>query len=63
MFDDKESIVELTVFRHKVSIVDELVVTVKHTKKCKMPCNKTEQIVQYLDDEMFLAEGFKIEEE
>jgi len=63
MMDDKESIVELTVLRHKVSIIDELVVTIKHTKKCGKPCKATNQIVQYLDDEMFLAEGFKVEDE
>lgn len=63
MLEDKESILELTVLRHKVSIVDELVVTIKHTKKCSKPCKATEQIVQYLDDEMFLAQGFKVEEQ
>lgn len=61
-YKDKESVVEVNVMKHKVSIIDELIVRIKHNNKCTTPCSVTEQIVQYLDDEMFLAEGFKVQE-
>ncbi len=53
-----ESIVKINIRGHDVTIKDEIEVFIKHRKTCKKPCQETEQIVSYLQDEMFVAEGF-----
>lgn len=53
-----ESIVKINVRNHDISIKDELEIFIKHRRNCKKPCCDTEAIVTYLQDEMFLAEGF-----
>lgn len=58
IFMDKEDTIWLFVRKHKVSIKNELVVHIKHNKKCKNPCPDVEPILEYLQDEMFISEGF-----
>ena len=53
-----ESIVKINIRGHDVTIKDEIEVFIKHKKTCKKPCQETEPIVSYLQDEMFVAEGF-----
>lgn len=56
-----KSIVKVNVRRHVVTVEDELIVKIRHTKDCQKPCSETELIVRYLDDELFVAEGFVVE--
>ena len=53
-----ESIVKINIRGHDVTIKDEIEVYIKHKKKCEKPCEETQRIVSYLQDEMFVAEGF-----
>jgi hypothetical protein len=55
---DGESIVKINVRGHNVTIKDEIEVCINHKKSCENPCIDTPQIVTYLEDEMFVAEGF-----
>lgn len=55
---DDDSIVNLMVRGHKVSIKDNTIVYVRHSKKCQNPCPMTELIVSYLKAEMFISDGF-----
>lgn len=43
---------------HKVSIKDNTVVYVRHSKECKNPCPMTKLIIGYLKAEMFISDGF-----
>ena len=56
--DDK--IVNINLYKHGVVIVDELVVNIKHNKDCSKPCPSNIPILNYLLDELFLAEGFVV---
>ena len=53
-----ESIVKINVRGHEVTVKDEIEVFIKHNKSCNKPCFDTPKIVTYLEDEMFVAEGF-----
>jgi hypothetical protein len=57
---EEKSIVKLNVRKHEVTVEDELIVKIRHKKSCSTPCSATELIVNYLDAEMFLAEGFEV---
>lgn len=57
---DEKSIVKLNVRKHEVTIEDELIVKIRHKKDCSKPCSEIEPIVNYLDAEMFVAEGFVV---
>jgi hypothetical protein len=58
MLREDNSIINLMVRGHKVSIKDNTIVYVRHSKKCKNPCPMTELIVNYLKAEMFIFDGF-----
>lgn len=58
MLKDDDSIVNLMVRGHKVSIKDNTVVYVRHSKECKNPCPMTKLIIGYLKAEMFISDGF-----
>lgn len=53
-----EVVVKLNVRRHDVTIKDGVEVFINHKKCCKNPCGETESIVTYLQDELFVTEGF-----
>lgn len=53
-------IVKLNVHRHHVTVANELLVKIKHNKDCQKPCPDSEKIVSYLEDELFVAEGFVV---
>jgi hypothetical protein len=57
---NEKSIVKVNVRKHEVAIEDELIVTIKHKKDCSNPCSELRNIVMYLEDELFVAEGFVI---
>jgi hypothetical protein len=50
----QSSIVKISVRKHPVTIADELFVKIHHGKECRNPCSETENIVSYLQAEMFL---------
>ena len=60
---EAKSIVNVNVRKHTVSIEDELIVKIRHNKDCPKNCPEIESIVTYLDDELFLAEGFVVTNE
>lgn len=60
MENPNESIVKINVRKHYVTIEDELHVHIRHTKECKSPCTEIEPIIDYLERELFLAEGFVV---
>ena len=53
-----EVVVKLNVRHHDVTVKDGVEVFIKHKKCCKNPCVETELIVTYLQDELFVMEGF-----
>ena len=57
------STIKINVRKHDVTITDELLVKICHNKDCKRPCPDAEKIVEYLEDELFLAEGYMVNEE
>ena len=57
------AIVKLNVRKHAVTVTDELLVKIRHNKDCQDSCPESEKIVGYLEDEMFLAEGFVVTNE
>ena len=58
MLKDDDSIINIMVRGHKVSIKGNTIVYVRHSKKCKNPCPMTGLIVGYLKAEMFISDGF-----
>jgi len=62
MSKDNDSIVNIMVRGHKVSIKDNTIVYVRHSKKCPKLCPMTELIVGYLKAEMFISDGFVLAE-
>ena len=58
--DDDKLIVKINIRKHEVLIKDELIVHIYHNKNCMKPCPDTELIVNYLQAEMFVAEGFMV---
>jgi hypothetical protein len=54
----KKNIVKVNIRNHKAIVEDELIITIKHPKECTRPCTEIERIVEYLQDEMFIVEGF-----
>ena len=62
MDGESENIVKINVRKHDVTITDELIVHIHHKKTCPKPCPNTEKIVEYLQAEMFVAEGFMVDD-
>jgi hypothetical protein len=60
---ENSAIVKIGVRKHSVTIADELVVNIRHNKDCQKPCPESKNIVNYLQSEMFLAEGFVVADE
>ncbi len=57
------SLVNINVRKHKVTIEDELHVKISHNKDCETHCLEKDAIIDYLLAEMFLAEGFIVTDE
>lgn len=53
-----EVIVKVNVRRHDVTIKDGIEVHIKHKKSCINPCGETKSIITYLEDELFVTEGY-----
>lgn len=53
-----EIVVKINIRHHDVTIKDGVEVFIKHKKGCKNPCAETEAIITYLQDELFVTEGF-----
>lgn len=62
MSKNDDSIVNIMVRGHKVSIKDNTIVYVRHSKKCPNPCPMTDLIVGYLKAEMFISDGYVLAE-
>jgi len=55
---DGQIVVKIYLRNHLVTIKDGVEVYIKHKKGCQNPCEETESIVTYLQDELFVKEGF-----
>ena len=58
--EENESLITLNILKHKITVEDELIVHIYHKKKCPSPCPTNELIVKYLEDELFVADGFVV---
>lgn len=54
--------VSLTIKKHLVTVKDELIVLIKHPKNCKKPCSDIKSILNYLEAELFVAEGYEVKD-
>ena len=52
----------INIKKHKVIIQDEMFVFIKHKKTCTEPCDCVKNITQYLEDELFVNEGYVVKE-
>lgn len=58
--ENNSSFITIYVKKHKVVIEDELTVIIFHNKDCQEHCLENDKIIQYLQDELFLSEGFTV---
>jgi hypothetical protein len=56
--EHNSSLVTVNVRKHRVVIEDELSVIIFHNPECQQHCLENDAIITYLQDELFLAEGF-----
>ena len=62
MAGESENIVKINLRKHHVTITDELIEHIHHKHTCTKPCHNNEKIVEYLQAEMFVAEGFMVDD-
>jgi hypothetical protein len=55
-----DNTVSVNVKKHKVIVIDEMIVHIHHTKSCQKPCVLTKDIVGYLEAELFVKEGYLV---
>lgn len=53
-----DNAVSVNVKKHKVIIIGGTIVHIHHTKSCQKPCVLTKEIVDYLEAELFVTEGY-----
>ena len=56
---NKDSVV-VNVQKHSVTVTNSNVVHIHHLKTCLKPCDKVEAILEYLEDELFVVEGYAV---
>lgn len=57
---DDKNVITIAVRKHFVTVTDELVVFIKHNRNCESPCKDTKRIMEYLEAELFVAEGYTL---
>jgi hypothetical protein len=50
--------VSINIKKHNVIVIGETIVHIHHTKSCQKPCILTKDIVDYLEAELFVTEGY-----
>jgi hypothetical protein len=60
---DDNNVVSISIRKHFVTITDELIILIKHNKKCESPCKDIKHILNYLEAELFVAEGYTVNNE
>jgi hypothetical protein len=55
-----EKTVVVNVKKHTVAVTDELVVHIHHHRGCAKPCVRVDEILQYLEDELFVVDGYSV---
>jgi hypothetical protein len=50
--------ISINIKKHNVVVIDETIVHINHVRACKNPCIWTQDIVDYLEAEMFVKEGY-----
>lgn len=58
--ENNQSTVKINVRGHVVMIENELHVKIIHNKNCQTHCLENGAIIDYLQAELFLAEGFTV---
>ncbi len=48
--------------KHKVVVINQNIVHIQHTKKCKIPCTDIKDIVGYLEAELFVDGVYAVSE-
>ena len=54
---EPDNSVTVYVKKHKVIVIGESLIHIHHPKTCKKPCPLSDEIKQYLEDELFVKAG------
>ena len=52
--------ISVNIKKHKVSVTNEKIISIHCPKSCKKPCEFTTDIVNYLEAELFVKEGYVV---
>lgn len=58
--NEESEVVKVNVKKHTAEITGRNVVKVNHHKQCAKPCVRVDEILEYLEAELFVDEGYVV---